>query len=112
MILYYQAADIFILASRADTFPNTILEAQACGTPVVATDVGGIPEQVADGSSGILVPQGDSIAMAEAAIRILNDPILSKKMGQTAAEHVVKNFDLNQQVSSNINFYRKCLAAR
>jgi glycosyltransferase involved in cell wall biosynthesis len=43
---YYQAADIYIHSARADTFPNTVLEALACGTPVVATAVGGIPEQV------------------------------------------------------------------
>ncbi|HEX6437968.1 MAG TPA: glycosyltransferase, partial [Candidatus Binatia bacterium] len=46
---YYQAADVYVHAARADTFPNTILEALACGTPVVATAVGGIPEQIEDG---------------------------------------------------------------
>ncbi len=59
---YYQAADVFIHAARADNFPTTILEALACGTPVVATAVGGIPEQIVDGETGFLVPPGDAQA--------------------------------------------------
>ena len=65
MAVYYQAADVYLHAARADTFPNVVLEAMACGTPVVATAVGGIPEQVEHGVSGFLVPPGDSSGMAE-----------------------------------------------
>ena len=60
---YHQAADIYIHPARADTFPTTIIEALACGTPVVATAVGGIPEQIVEGKTGFLVPVGDAGAM-------------------------------------------------
>ena len=61
---FYQAADLYLHGARIDTFPNAVLEALACGTPVVATAVGGIPEQIAEGRTGFLVAQGDSPAMA------------------------------------------------
>ena len=63
---YYQAADIYIHAAKADTFPNVVLEALACGLPVVATAVGGIPEQIDHERTGFLVPPGDAAGMAEA----------------------------------------------
>ena len=55
---FYQAADLYIHAARADTFPTSILEALACETPVVATAVGGIPEQIIDQQTGRLTPRG------------------------------------------------------
>jgi glycosyltransferase involved in cell wall biosynthesis len=65
---YYQAADIYLHAARADTFPNTVLEALACGTPAIATAVGGIPEQIVDGKTGFLAQPGDAADMAEKII--------------------------------------------
>src|SRR5208282_1198124 len=56
----YQAADVYLHAARADTFPTVILEALACGTRVVATAVGGIAEQIIEGKTGFLVPAGDA----------------------------------------------------
>jgi glycosyltransferase involved in cell wall biosynthesis len=70
---YYEAADLYVHAAPADTFPNTILEALACGTPVVATAVGGIPEQVEDGQTGFLVPVGNARALAERLTQLLSD---------------------------------------
>ena len=64
---YYQAADVYIQASNADTFPNTIIEALACGTPIVATKVGGIPEQIENDVTGFLTPPKDA---NEIALRI------------------------------------------
>ena len=65
---YYQAADLYLHPTRADTFPTTVLEALACGIPVVASAVGGIPEQVVEGQTGFLVPVGDARAMAERVV--------------------------------------------
>jgi glycosyltransferase involved in cell wall biosynthesis len=68
---YYQAADLYVHAARADTFPNTVLEALACGTPVVASAVGGIPEQVIEGRTGFLTQVGDAPALAGLVIELL-----------------------------------------
>jgi len=72
---YYKSADIFALPSVMSTecFPLTILESMACGTPVVASEIGGIPDAVIDGRSGLLVPPGDQESLATAIIDILND---------------------------------------
>lgn len=107
---YYQAADIFLHAARADTFPNTVLEAQACGIPVVATAVGGISEQLDDGVSGYLVAAGDSEAIAARARQLVNDPALRERMGCAAAERARANYDLNNQVATYLSWYSEILA--
>jgi glycosyltransferase involved in cell wall biosynthesis len=104
---YYQAADVYVHAARADTFPNTVLEALACGTPVVATAVGGIPEQVEDGLNGFLVPPGDAPALAERLIRLLSDHELRARMGIQAVEVARRRFDLSSQADAYLDWYRE-----
>lgn len=70
---YYQAADVLLHAANADNFPCVVLEALACGTPVIATAVGGLPEQISDGVTGHLVPRGDSSAMASHILGLMTD---------------------------------------
>ncbi|ADM09418.1 putative glycosyl transferase [Parvularcula bermudensis HTCC2503] len=77
-----QKADIFVLPSRAENQPVSILEAMAHGVPVVSTTVGAIPEQVDHETTGLLVPPGDSDALAEAITRLLNEPALRHDMGE------------------------------
>lgn len=101
----YQAADVYLHAAHADTFPNVVLEALACGTPVVATAVGGIPEQIEDGRTGFLVGQGNAGAMAERAGRLLADAELSRRLGAAAAEHVSSRFSLDRQADSYLDFF-------
>jgi glycosyltransferase involved in cell wall biosynthesis len=118
---YQQAADVYVHAARADTFPNTILEALACGTPVVATAVGGIPEQIrpvdvgAVGSNmlerlehatGVLVPAGNADAMAEAVVVLLTNSESRRLLGENAARDVRERFDLNQQIECYLAWYR------
>ena len=103
---YYQAADVYLHAAHADTFPNTVLEALACGTPVVATAVGGIPEQVTDNATGFLVPPGNAIRMAEAIISLLTDEALRTRLGGNAAQDARKRFGLSQQVDAYLEWYR------
>lgn len=107
---YFQAADVYIHASHADTFPNTIIEACACGTPVVATAVGGIPEQIMDGQTGFLTPPGDAKAMAIAVQRLLDDPELCQRFGQAAADHAGARFSLDTQVNAFLSWYEEILA--
>jgi glycosyltransferase involved in cell wall biosynthesis len=104
---YYQAADVYVHAARADTFPNTVLEALACGAPVVATAVGGIPEQVEDGLTGFLVPPGDAGQMAERIGRLLNDDDLRRDFSRQAAESARRRFDLERQVNDYLTWYRE-----
>ena len=69
----YRAADVFIHTAKAEAFGKTVTEAMACGTPVAATAVGGIPEQVVEGRTGLLSPLGDADALAANALRLIGD---------------------------------------
>lgn len=107
--IYYQAADVYIHAARADTFPNSVLEALSCGTPVVATAVGGIPEQVEHGKTGFLVPNGDSNTMAIRLTQILNDESLRNRFSQAAVEDSKSRFDLEREVKDYLNWHEEIL---
>lgn len=125
---YYQAADVYLHAARVDTFPNTVLEALSCGTPVVATAVGGIPEQVRglakavdrpfhtisnpnsyelNKATGILVPPGDSATLAEAVITLLSDQDLLRRLGENAMLDARRRFGQERQVEEYLAWYQK-----
>jgi glycosyltransferase involved in cell wall biosynthesis len=106
---YYQAADVYIHAARAETFPNTVIEAVACGIPVVATAVGGIPEQVIDGRTGFLVPAGDAEAMARQIVRLLEQESVRRLMAMEAEGLARERFDLRQQVRAYLDWYDSIL---
>lgn len=78
----YQKADVFVNTSDFDNFPATLIEASACGLPVVTTDAGGIPYMVEDGVSALVVPKGDWQAMAQAILRLLDDPALASRLSE------------------------------
>jgi len=105
---YYQAADLYLHAARADNFPNAVLEALACGTPVVASAVGGIPEQVSP-DTGRLSPVGDSVAMAEAIRGLLADEALRQQLGRQAAADAARRFDLKRQATDYLAWYQEAL---
>jgi glycosyltransferase involved in cell wall biosynthesis len=109
---YYQAADIYVHPARQDTFPCTVIEAMACGTPVVATAVGGIPEQVDDGQSGFLLPAGDSVELAKRVVQVLNDPELRRTLAAGALEAARTRFDLRSQVDTSLDWYRELIDRR
>lgn len=98
------AADLYLHAARADTFPLAVLEALACGVPVVATAVGGVPEQLT-AETGILVPPGDAPAMAAAAARVLDDAALRRAFGEAAAADATRRFGVEQQVESYLEWF-------
>ncbi len=106
---YYQAADLYIHAARADTFPNTVIEAGACGAPVVATAVGGIPEQVIDGRTGFLVPEGDAETMAQRIVRLLVQENVHRVMAGEAERVARERFDVTQQVRAYLEWYDSIL---
>jgi glycosyltransferase involved in cell wall biosynthesis len=109
---YYQAADLYLHPTRADTFPTTVLEALACGIPVVASAVGGIPEQVVEGQTGYLVPVGDARALAERVLELLANEEPRLRMGRQAAEDAARRFGLNKMVDGYLAFYRDILKMR
>ncbi|GAA2707040.1 MULTISPECIES: D-inositol-3-phosphate glycosyltransferase [Streptomyces] len=84
---WYRAASVLVMPSYSESFGLVAVEAQACGTPVVAAAVGGLPVAVADGRSGILVEGHDPADYASALARFADDPQLSERMGQAAARH-------------------------
>jgi glycosyltransferase involved in cell wall biosynthesis len=98
-----QEADIFIQHSiktpsgDSEGTPNSILEASACGLPIVSTLHAGIPEAVIQGETGILVQESDFKAMGEALISLAEDPKLRLKMGESARNHMLNNYEIKTQ---------------
>lgn len=106
---YYQATDLYLHPARAEVWGLTITEALACGTPVVASAVGGIPEQVLEGRTGYLVPVGDARAMAGRVLELLEDAELRLQMGQEAAVDAARRFGLERMAGEYLSFYRAIL---
>jgi glycosyltransferase involved in cell wall biosynthesis len=92
------AIDVFGLSSRTECFPIAVLEAMATGLPVVATNVGGLPEMVIDGHTGFLVPAGDFRGLADRLLEILSNPVLGRGMGWAGRARVQAEFDLQQTI--------------
>ena len=84
--------DIFVMPSVREEFGVAAVEAQAMGIPVVSTRVGGIPEAVLDGETGILVEPGDSEQLAQAIVTLIEDPVLRRQMGERGRRHVLANY--------------------
>jgi len=106
---YYQAADLYVHAAKADTFPTTILESLACGTPVVATETGGIPEQILEGKTGFLTPMGDAGALADRISLLLDNEEMRIRMSVQAGEDAQKRFGLNLMVDRYEQWYAEIL---
>ncbi len=93
------ALDVCVLPSLEESFPLTLLEAMAAGLPVVASDVGGVPECVVPGETGTLVPPGDSDSLAEAIAGLLKDPELGHRFGHSGRARVKEHFSLEGQTA-------------
>ena len=106
-----QGADVLLLTSLAEGVSNSVLEAMAVGVPVVTTNVGGMAEVVRDGVDGYLVPRCDDQAMADRLERLLNDPQLRRRMGQSARERVIECFSLNRYLSRFVGCYDSVLSS-
>ena len=100
--------DIFILASLHEGFGIVILEAMAAGRPVVATSVGGIPEVVSHGQTGLLVPPGDAVALAGAIRSLLSDPDLARSLGASGRQLARERFSIDSVVRQHEDLYEVC----
>jgi glycosyltransferase involved in cell wall biosynthesis len=104
--------DVFVLPSLWEGLPIALLEAMAAGLPVVATRVGGVPEVVVDGETGLLVPPRDPDALSEAILTLLQDPDLRQKMGQAGQERVREYFSVERMVEETEALYERLLAEK
>lgn len=93
LIRHYQTDAIYVLPSYYEGLPTTVLEAMSCGMPVVATNIPGTDEAIANGKTGLLVPPREPKRLAEAILRLLDDEELRKKIGDAGRMHVVNNYD-------------------
>lgn len=102
-------ADLFLLPSESESFGLAALEAMACGSPVVASRVGGLPEVVPEEEAGFLLPVGDWEAMADAAVGILSDATRWEAMSQAARAVAVERFDADRIVPVYEAYYREVI---
>lgn len=104
--------DVFVLPSLNEGISNTILESMASGLPVIATDVGGNPELVADGETGILVPPSDPGELANALRRYVEDPSLAATHGVRARERAEREFSVDRMIAGYLEVYDELTSER
>lgn len=104
-----RSLDIFVLPSLGEGISNTILEAMACGLPVIATNVGGNPELVRENETGALVPAADPKSMAQAIIRYASAPELRVTQGQAARARIEREFSMRNMVDQYMGVYDAAL---
>jgi glycosyltransferase involved in cell wall biosynthesis len=105
------ALDVLVLPSLSEALGLVLLEAGALGVPVVATAVGGIPEVVEDGVTGILVPPGQPDALADAVTRLLRDPERARAMGEAGRARVEREFTLERTIAGHLAVYESLLGS-
>lgn len=110
LVDFYRAADVVLVPSRSESFGLVALEAQACGTPVVAADVGGLPYVVEDGRSGFLVDGHDPGDHADRLLQILRDGRLQSAFGEEAARQALR-FTWDATTDQMVSVYDEVLAA-
>jgi glycosyltransferase involved in cell wall biosynthesis len=103
----HKAFDIFVMSSVTEGLGTSLLDAMACGKPVVATSAGGIPEVVVDGETGFLVPPRDHAAMAEAIVRLLKDEGLRRRMGEAGFSRARRRFSAERMVQDTLRVYQR-----
>jgi glycosyltransferase involved in cell wall biosynthesis len=105
----HKAFDIFVMSSVTEGLGTSLLDAMACGKPVVATSVGGIPEVVVHGETGFLVPPRDPAALAGAIVQLLSDPQRRQEMGAAGLRRVKAHFTSEVMVRNTLKMYRRLM---
>ncbi|MDB5243181.1 MAG: glycosyl transferase family 1 [Spirosoma sp.] len=107
---YYNAADVFVTTPWYEPFGITPLEAMACGTPVIGSNVGGIKHTVRDGRTGFLVPPNDPKALAQKLALLLTNAALRERMGQRSRQHVQKHYTWTQVARQTADLYEEIVS--
>jgi glycosyltransferase involved in cell wall biosynthesis len=102
-------ADLFVLPSRSEAFPNAVVEAMAAGLPVVASGVGGLLELVESGRTGVLVAPDDPRALADAIEDLVNDPSRARSLGDAARRTIAEHYSFERMVHAFEDLYRSLL---
>jgi glycosyltransferase involved in cell wall biosynthesis len=103
------SSDVFVLSSRSEGLPVSVLEAMAAELPVVASRVGGLAELVVEGETGLLVPPGDQTALSEALGRLVGDGELRRKLGAAGRARAESSFDLSEFRRAHLDLYDRQL---
>lgn len=106
---YYSSADAYVLLSYYENFSNTVLEAMACGLPVITTDVGGFPMQVKAGKNGFIVPYNDIDALVSSIFKIYSDEKLRKSMRETNRSYVEANYRWEVTAEKMLELYKRLI---
>jgi len=109
---WFAAADVFVMPSVEEGLGSSVLDAMAAGVPIVGTTAGGIPEAVRDGTDGILVPPGDSPALATAINTLLSDRYRAHALAAEASKRVEAEFAVDRMVDETIAVYREVAGER
>jgi len=102
-----QAMDVFVLSSLWEGLPLVLLEAMAAGAPVVATTVGGVPEVIADGEEGLLVPSGDPRSLGLAMTKLLTDSVLARRLAEKAFRKIHSQYSVETMVQKHAALYER-----
>ena len=109
VLAWWRRASVGVLTSENEGMPVCLMEAAACGVPAVATAVGGVPELVQDGVTGLLAPPGDARALASALARLIADPGLAARLGHAARRRAEQQFSLHRQVDRLLALWSRVL---
>ena len=104
--------DIFVLPSRTEAFPNSVMEAMAAGLPVIATAVGGVPELIQDGVNGVLIPPDNRAALIDALRNLVDSPARAAAFGQSARDTIASRFSFTRMVTSFEDLYLDLIQRR
>jgi glycosyltransferase involved in cell wall biosynthesis len=112
LVLAYNSADAFIVPSRQDNLPNTVLEAMSCGIPVIGFRVGGIPEMVQDTESGLLADPDNAADLARKILWLLEHNPEREAMAKAARDRAIRTFTMHRQATSCEAVYLNHLSAQ
>jgi glycosyltransferase involved in cell wall biosynthesis len=104
--------DIFVMCSEMEGLGTSTLDAMAAGKPAIGTRIGGIPEVVEDGRTGLLVPPADPDRLADAIVELLRDPAKRQRMGEAGWIRVREHFTVERMIDGTRKVYREVLATR